>query len=96
LQSSAKNEKAQSGQSYSRGSGYSSPALASGYQTPRELKEEKWRQEAEGAAKPGKVEMREMYKELGGRKAKGKGKLGSSGVARDKGGWNDAGADEFW
>ena len=75
--------------SFSRGgSGYASPSLSTGYQTPRELKEEQWKQEA---AKPGKVEMREMYKVLGGRKARAKTKLGSSGI-RDKGGW-DEGAD---
>ncbi|KAK0506388.1 hypothetical protein EDD18DRAFT_1123131 [Armillaria luteobubalina] len=65
------------------------PSL-SGHQTPRELKEEKWRLEAEAAARPGKVEMRGMYKELGGRKSKGKTKLGSSGI-RDKGGWSETG-----
>ncbi|KAF8147285.1 hypothetical protein B0H34DRAFT_624789, partial [Crassisporium funariophilum] len=76
--------------SFSRsGSGYASPSL-SGYQTPRELKEEQWRQEAQGGGKLGKVEAREMYKELGGRKARGKGKLGSAGV-RDKGGWGEGG-----
>jgi len=69
-----------------RASGYTSPSL-SGAQTPRELKEEKWRQEAVTTV-PGKVEMREMYKELGGRKSKVKSKWGSSGV-RDKGGWDD-------
>ncbi|KAG5646927.1 hypothetical protein DXG03_002003 [Asterophora parasitica] len=75
---------------YSRGSGYSSPSVSnSGYQTPREIKEEQWRQESEAAARPGKLEMRSMYKELGGRKSKGKAKLGSSGI-RDKGGWGDA------
>jgi len=57
----------------------------SGYQTPREIREEQWRAEAE-ATKPGKLEMREMYKELGGRKAKSKAKFGSPGI-RDKGGW---------
>jgi len=67
----------------------SSPSL-SGYQTPRELKEEKWRLESEANLKPGKVEMRSIYKELGGRKARGKVKLGSAGV-RDKGGWVDEG-----
>ncbi|KAI0656765.1 hypothetical protein C8Q70DRAFT_1008470 [Cubamyces menziesii] len=72
-------------------SGYESPR--SGQQTPREIREEKWRQEAEATAKPSKVEMREMYKELGGRKARGKGKLGGTGGMRDRGGWNDAGAD---
>jgi len=76
--------------SFSRGSsGYASPSLSTGYQTPRELKEEQWKLEAQ-LAKPGKVEMREMYKELGGRKARAKTKLGSSGI-RDKGGWNDDG-----
>lgn len=33
--------------------------------------------------------MREMYKELGGRKARGKGKFG--GATRDKGGWDVGG-----
>ncbi|KAF5361688.1 hypothetical protein D9758_007333 [Tetrapyrgos nigripes] len=70
----------------SRGSGYTSPSTASGYQTPREIREERWRQEAEATSSPGKVEMRAMYKELGGRKSKAKTKLGSTGV-RDKGGW---------
>jgi len=73
--------------SFSRGSEYSSPSI-SGYQTPRELKEEQWRQEAQAVAKPNKLEMRTMYKELGGRKSRGKAKLGSSGI-RDKGGWAD-------
>ncbi|KAF6742078.1 hypothetical protein DFP72DRAFT_996736 [Ephemerocybe angulata] len=63
----------------------------SGYQTPRELKEEQWREEAATVEKPGKLAMREMYKELGGRKARGKPKLGSSGVTRDKGGWDEGG-----
>jgi len=72
---------------YSRlSSGYTTPSRGmSGYQTPREIKEEQWRTVAD-AARPGKLEMREMYKELGGRKAKSKMKLGSSGV-RDRGGW---------
>jgi hypothetical protein len=70
------------------GSGYTSPSLlsGSGAQTPRELKEEKWRQEAETTT-PGKIEMRGMYKELGGRKSKVKNKWGNSEV-RDKGGWS--------
>lgn len=59
----------------------------SGDQTPREVREERWRAEAEGAAKPGKVEMRSMYKEMGGRKAKTKTKMGREGEQRDKGGW---------
>ncbi len=58
------------------------------------MKEEQWKQENQAAASPGKVEMRAIYKEMGGRKARGKTKLGSSGV-RDKGGWA-AGADEGW
>lgn len=72
----------------SRGSrsGYTSPSLGSGYQTPKELREEKWKQEAEAQSAPGKVEMRAMYKDLGGRKSRNKTKLGSTGV-RDKGGW---------
>ncbi|KAJ7058838.1 hypothetical protein C8F01DRAFT_1302998 [Mycena amicta] len=70
----------------SRGSGYTSPTI-SGAQTPRELKEEKWKQEAELTA-PGKIEMRGMYKELNGRKSKAKPKWGGGGGAvRDKGGW---------
>jgi len=70
----------------------SSPSL-SGHQTPRELKEEKWRLESEAAAKPSKVEMRGIYKELGGRKARAKTKLGSAGGVRDKGGWEE---DDHW
>lgn len=77
--------------SFSSGlNGSSSPRSGSGYVTPREAREEQWRQEAVEKAKPGKVEMREMYKELGGRKAKAKNKFsaGNQGV-RDKGGWDD-------
>jgi hypothetical protein len=76
----------------SRGSGRTSP-LQSGYQTPKELKEEQWRQEELMQSRPGKVEMREMYKELGGRKSRTKGKLGSSGGHRDRTGWGE-GDDE--
>jgi len=65
----------------------------SGYQTPREIKEEQWKLESEASSKPGKLEMREMYKELGGRKARTKTKLGSTGI-RDKGGWDDG--SEAW
>ncbi|KIK66053.1 hypothetical protein GYMLUDRAFT_239702 [Collybiopsis luxurians FD-317 M1] len=79
-------------------SGYSTPSspksgYGSGYQTPREIKEERWRQENEATATPGKIEMRAIYKEMGGRKSRAKTKLGSSGV-RDKGGW--PGGDEGW
>lgn len=64
----------------------SSPSR-SGYQTPKEINEEKWK--AEEQARPGKVEMREMYKELGGRKSRSKAKLGSAGGHRDRTGWVD-------
>ena len=62
----------------------------SGYVTPKEAREEAWKMEAEEKEKLTKNEMREMYKELGGRKARSKGKFGA--VVRDKGGW-DAGGD---
>ena len=65
----------------------------SGYMTPREIKEEGWRQEAEAQSKPTKLEMREMYKELGGRKSKSKGKFGLTAGLRDKGGWGDGGKE---
>jgi hypothetical protein len=71
----------------------------SGEQTPREIREERWKMEAEGTTKPSKVEMRGMYKELGGRKARGKGKVGSTagGVGvRDKGGWGEDQGGQFW
>ena len=70
---------------------YSRPLtpLSSGHQTPKEIREEKWRAEAESQYKPTKNEMREMYKELGGRKARGKGKLGMEAGARDRGGWGE-------
>ena len=45
--------------------------------------------EAETTGRPSKVEMREMYKELGGRKARGKGKVGMEAGARDRGGWGE-------
>jgi hypothetical protein len=67
-------------------SGHATPAT-SGYQTPREIREERWRLEAETVEKPDKVEMRGMYRELNGRKSKAKGKLGGTIGIRDKGGW---------
>jgi len=73
---------------HSRGSGRTSPSQ-SGYQTPRDIKEEQWRQEELTQNRPGKVEMREMYKELGGRKSRTKTKLGSSGGYRDRTGWGE-------
>ncbi|OJA16783.1 hypothetical protein AZE42_03312 [Rhizopogon vesiculosus] len=73
---------------HSRGSGRTSPSH-SGYQTPRDIKEEQWRQEEVAQTRPGKVEMREMYKELGGRKSRTKAKLGSSGGHRDRTGWGE-------
>ena len=60
------------------------------------MREEKWRAEADTQFKPSKNEMREMYKELGGRKAKAKSKVGASG-SRDRGGWGEDGGgyDDF-
>jgi len=75
----------------SRGSGRTSPSR-SGNQTPKEINEERWKLEEQ--VRPGKTEMREMYKELGGRKSRAKTKLGSAGGYRDKTGWLDADADE--
>jgi hypothetical protein len=92
LQPNHRSSRVGSNESISRAS---SPSL-SGYQTPRELKEERWRLEAEAAARPGKVEMRSIYKELGGRKARAKTKLGSAGGVRDKGGWEGEGGGEDW
>lgn len=74
---------------YSRPLSPASP-LSSGYQTPRELREEKWKTESDAAYKLSKNEMREMYKELGGRKARAKTKVGASG-SRDRGGWGGDG-----
>ncbi|KAI0762318.1 hypothetical protein C8Q74DRAFT_1336777 [Fomes fomentarius] len=65
-------------------SGYTASSR-SGHQTPQEIREEKWGEEAQ-TSKPTKFEMREMYKELGGRKARGKGKLGGTSGMRDRGG----------
>lgn len=65
-----------------------STPLSSGYQTPRESKEEQWK--AEDNKKRDKLEMREMYKELGGRKPRNKGRLLTGvggGGHRDRGGW---------
>ncbi|KAG2160258.1 uncharacterized protein EDB93DRAFT_50555 [Suillus bovinus] len=76
----------------SRGSGRTSPSQ-SGYQTPKELREEQWRQKELTQSRPGKLEMREMYKELGGRKSRTKGKLGSSGGHRDRTGWGEGDDD---
>ena len=70
----------------------STPSVGSGYQTPREIREERWRLESE-TNKPGKVEMREIYKELGGRKSRTKTKVGAT-TTRDKGGWIDS--DDYY
>lgn len=80
---------------FSFSSGAISSSSQSGCSTPREIREERWAQE--NAAKinvngnltsEGKEEMREMYKEMGGRKARGKNKVGMGGNGgRDKGGW---------
>ncbi|KAH7104241.1 hypothetical protein BKA62DRAFT_499925 [Auriculariales sp. MPI-PUGE-AT-0066] len=68
---------------------YTSPP-GSGYQTPREVREERWKNENEAVAAPSKGEMREMYKSLDGRKVKGKGKIGTA-PRRDRGGWGEEG-----
>jgi len=69
--------------------GYATPDYpGSGYATPKEIREARWAQENAADASGiglGKVEMREMYKGLGGRMAKSK----NRGVGRDKGGWED-------
>ncbi|KAL5520457.1 hypothetical protein ACEPAG_9681 [Sanghuangporus baumii] len=66
----------------------------SGYVTPKEAREEQWKMEAEDKEKVTKNEMREMYKELGGRKPRTKAKFG--GAVRDKGGWDKSGDfDEY-
>ncbi|KAI0031858.1 hypothetical protein K488DRAFT_78822 [Vararia minispora EC-137] len=77
-------------------SGWSTPG--SGAQTPREVREERWRLENQAIEKPDKQESREKYKELGGRKSRTKGKLGSSGTVRDKGGWamSVGGDDDYY
>lgn len=64
----------------------------SGYQTPKEVREERWRSENDAVAAPSKVEMREIYKTMEGRKAKGKGKIGTA-PRRDRGGWENGGED---
>ncbi|KZW00720.1 hypothetical protein EXIGLDRAFT_135784 [Exidia glandulosa HHB12029] len=64
----------------------------SGYQTPKEVREEKWKSENEAVAAPSKNEMREIYKSLDGRKVKGKGKIGTT-PRRDRGGWDNGGED---
>jgi hypothetical protein len=61
-----------------------SPTPGTGYQTPREIKEEQWKLEEEAMAKPSKLTMREHYKDMGGRKARGKNKLGMQGSMRDR------------
>jgi hypothetical protein len=40
-------------------------------------------------SRPGKGEMRDIYKEMGGRKSRAKTKLGMVGGVRDKGGWGE-------
>jgi len=75
------------------GSGYTTSTTRSGYQSPREVKEEQWRSETLAASRPSKGDMREMYKELGGRKSKSKTKVGATGRSRDKGG---LGGHEEW
>lgn len=74
--------------SYSRPGTRPQTPLASGYQTPRELREEKWKQEESEVNTVSKTEMREIYKEMGGRKAK-KSKTGMVGGVRDRTAWGD-------
>lgn len=64
--------------------------------TPREVKEERWKQEADQSNKGvSKNEMRDMYKELGGRKVRGKGGLGGREVRgnKDRAGFSE---DSMW
>lgn len=62
--------------------------------TPKEEREARWREEAEQADEgPSKLEARAMYKELGGRKARTKGKVVKQ-PGRDRTGWEDADAFE--
>ncbi|KAF8310880.1 hypothetical protein DL93DRAFT_2169444 [Clavulina sp. PMI_390] len=69
--------------------GYSTPsAPSSGYSTPRSIREEAWAAEAQEAATD-KGEMRQMYKEMGGRKARAKAKVGMGGKGKDRGGWGE-------
>jgi len=84
---------------FSRGSsrpssraGERSPGSASGYHTPREVKEQLWAAEQEQKEKPTKNEMREAYKELGGRKARVKGSGGwEKSASRDRTAYGDMG-----
>lgn len=80
---------------YRTSSGYSS--AGSGYRTPKEINEERWQAEEVAGEKPNKVEMREMYKELGGRKSKAKTKLGRAGGGgvRDVGGFGEDEVDGY-
>lgn len=81
--------------------GYSNPSsveFSSGAQTPREMKEEQWRAEADPGRIQDKRELREMYKELGGRKPRAKGKLPAGvggGGHRDRGGWGNHDQGDF-
>lgn len=66
-------------------------APGSGYSTPREIREERWAQENAGVEASGlsKLEMRDLYKASGGRKARTKTKAGMApGGQRDKGGFD--------
>ncbi|KAF8330330.1 uncharacterized protein EI90DRAFT_3060317 [Cantharellus anzutake] len=70
--------------------GYATPQYSgSGHATPKEMREERWAQENSGpnGTGLGKIEMREMYKSLGGRMAKSK----NRGSGRDRGGWEGGG-----
>jgi hypothetical protein len=74
----------------------STPPTPSGALTPKEVREERWRADADN--KPGKLEMRAMYKEYAGRKVRGKGRLVlgvGGGGSRDRGGWEEDTGEEW-
>ncbi|KAH9911653.1 uncharacterized protein B0H18DRAFT_1089002 [Fomitopsis serialis] len=95
LQTVASRDSDTLGPVYHSYSGRSTPG-GSGAQTPRELREDKWRSETEGEARPSKNEMREMYKELKGRKAKSKFNVGAGAGVRDRGGWAEGGEEGLY
>jgi len=64
----------------------SSSRGGSGYQTPREIREDRWRTDSDGV-RLSKNDMRAAYKDLGGRKSREKSKYQTGGSARDRGGW---------
>jgi hypothetical protein len=68
------------------------PHNSANYSDCQTLKGEPWKKEFVETGKPGKQEMREIYKELGGRKPRIKGRLLAGvggGGHRDRGGWEE-------